>query len=132
MPMLKMTTIVEWLNVEKNILMLTRNEPWTWNQFRECGQQAADLLESVDHPVYLIDNLQGNSFMPPTGFVENLKWVVANVHCHRNIQAVITVASRAIQPLFIPAIKQYGAPNREYLFVETLDQALNLIRERNT
>lgn len=126
-----MAITIDWLTAEQNILVLTYAEPWTWEQVRLCAQSAADMLDSVQQPVYFVHNFYGNTYMPPGGFVENTRWIAASLHSHPNIAAVITVVSPDIQPLFIPALQRYGAPGREYLFAETLDMALGLIRKRS-
>ena len=90
----------------------------------------AALLDSVQHKVGLIDDLKHNAFMPSVGFVENLKWAVLAYHTHANMDAIAIVLDKPIRDLFVSAIRLYGAPNRAYLFTNSVDQAYQLLAER--
>jgi hypothetical protein len=119
--------IVEWGNSEKTIIVITRTEPWTWEQFRETGTQVLGMLDSVQHDVSVIDNLEHNTFMPPGGFVENTKWAAQTYHVHPNVRVIVDVLGGLPKDLLFSARQLYGAANRCYVFVQTLQQAYELL-----
>jgi hypothetical protein len=120
---------VEWGNPEKTIIIITHTEPWTWNQFRAAGAEILVMLDSVQHCVCVIDNLENNTFMPPAGFVENMKWAAQTYHAHPKVRTIIDVLGSLPVDLLSSARRLYGAPDRRYLSSQTLQQALELLEK---
>ena len=106
---------------------------WTWPEFGAAGDEIARLLDEAAGPVCLVLNIRETSFMPPGGFVQNMRHAVDLYHRHANIDAVIVVFGQSeIRDLFSQAFLMYGASNCEYFFVHSLEEARHIIASRQT
>ena len=123
---------VVWDDDAKTIQRYIYEGRWTWDELYAALNEGQRMLDSVDHPVDGIVDLQGKSYVPSNALV-NLKRVMELMSAHRNVSD-ITVFLRA--EAFVKALtemlrKLYPAASNpiQFNYAATLDDAHAKIAE---
>lgn len=86
---------VEWANEEQSIILVTFEPGWTWQEFATTSaKEKIAMLDSVDHPVYIIQWFQGRIPVPKIGWTQSFR--NAGTIDHPNYAMVILVTSNNI------------------------------------
>ena len=118
---------VVWDNPEQTILRYIYNGQWNLDNFYIALQESRDMMDTVNHRVGLIIDVQ-NSKLVPNGVLSHGKNVALRKHPNQGL-SVIVGASGFVRTLFDVYKKVYRSSFDEsgYAFTATLDDARNLL-----
>ncbi len=119
---------ISWSSESKNIIHYVFEGRWDWNDFRHAIKDAADMIDTVNHPVDVIMDFS-NASMLPNGAISQVKQAFSTPK-HPNINLTVIVGASA----FIQSIADLGrklsrsaAENWSIQFAPTLPAAFNLL-----
>jgi len=118
---------VVWDNPEQTILRYIYNGQWNLDNFYQALQESRNMMDTVDHRVGLIIDVQ-NSKLVPNGVLSHGKNVGLHKHPNQG-KSIIVGASGFVRTLFDVYKKVYRTSFDEaaYAFSATLDDARNLL-----
>jgi len=117
---------VTWDDEQKTILRLAYCGPWTNEEFFDAGKQSIEMLQIVNHPVYVINDFS-SSDLPPLGAL----WQARGLSQHRppNWSGGVAITGDAVIrnliDIFVHVYMLRG--QRDQFVVETDEQALAII-----
>jgi MFS superfamily sulfate permease-like transporter len=122
---------VEWDTPEKNVILLTMEGLWTWEQLEDAVNRVTTLLGEVDHPVDTIFDGSRSGPIPTNAFTYLRRM---NQAVHPNQAGVAIVGMNAFaQTLLNTFGKIYSLARASDLrFVSTLDEAQVYLTEQRT
>ena len=125
-----MSIMVVWDNPEKTIMRFIYNGQWSMDNFYQALQESHDLMNTVDHRVGLIIDVQ-NSKLVPNGVLSHGKNVTLRKHPNQG-KNVIVGASGFIRTLFDVYKKVYRSTFEEgaYAFAGSLDEARSMLLQQ--
>lgn len=124
-----MQNSVRWTTEEKNSLLYTMRGPWNWDAVYEMLIVADELMNTVNHPVDVILDIQEVGNMLGPGFLVHSRRIFTSVrpNCSGRLilmqpdsmlRSVHTLLDRAFSTIFSQMQVQYA---------ETIDHALLLL-----
>lgn len=117
-----MTFTVEWANEEKTIVLTTFQAGWTLKEFMsESSIQEIALLDSVDHPVYLVQVLEGQLPKLSFGWTGNAEGDSALNH--PNLAMIVFVAQQRLAPSLINVFSRVFPKHANTLHIEATTEA---------
>lgn len=117
------------VDTDDNIILMTFTDEWGWSDVYDAVDITLDIAARVRHELYLVIDLRRNSFMPPTGMIDNFRQVAGILDNQGNIVATAVVFGRSqLRTLITTALDRYGSSKRPYYYVDTMDDAYNLAR----
>ena len=120
----------EWLNSHKTILVSDVEDGWTWDDVQSNAGRVYDLAKSVNYPVGLIVLLNRTMSIPPSGFVQNSRYVVAN-HAELEIHTIAYVVRVPYtMTLWEETINALVHDNSRYFIVGSFDEAVEIVEAR--
>jgi hypothetical protein len=110
-----------WDNAEKTVIQYHFEGRWTWDEFHHALAEGNAMMDSVDHTVHVIVNMQ-NSMALPRGAITH----IANLRIrkHRRIGVTILIgASQLIQAIHSAMITIYPGIDKNFKMLPTLEEA---------
>lgn len=124
-----MAVTVEWANLEKTILMTTYHVGWSWAELTHLSAASqTPYLDAVEHPVYLIEVLEGRVPMPKVGWTYDIN--EEGIGDHPNFAGAVVVTTSRIAPMLANIFK-LTAPGQAHKLhlATTVEEALTLINQ---
>ncbi len=123
-----MAITVSWDDIFKTIIRCEFEPIWTWDDVFAVNRDIIDMLNTVDHPVCMINVMQGQSF-PKSGTLIYTKHLF--VHKHPNYaNHVVFVGRTALIKTFEQIIRKaytQSMSNIKSAYADSLDEARRLI-----
>jgi hypothetical protein len=120
---------VQWDNAEKTVILVTFEPEWTWRDVQDIDAQSVILYDSVGHLVDIIADVR-NSRMILTGILSYVRSLLTtNWHPLTGIAVVVGV-SPSVRALFDAAALVARKPLERIIFVQTLEEAREMIQQR--
>jgi hypothetical protein len=114
---------VEWDDPDQTILRTTFNKPWDWTDWDRAITEATQHVNSVSHPLCLIQDLREAGF-PPKGGTWRFRQVVSTMQPHVKKVVFIGMASFVQSLLDIVSLVNRGrAPTKIFGFARSLEEA---------
>ena len=125
-----MSISVVWDNPEQTIIRYIYNGQWNLDNFYHVLQESREMMDTVDHRVGLIIDVQ-NSKLVPNGVLSHGKNVSLRKHPNQG-KSIIVGASGFVRTLFDVYKKVYRTSFDEtaYAFATTLDDARGLLTQQ--
>ena len=122
-----MSITVVWDNPEQTILRYIYNGQWNLDNFYHALQESREMLDTVNHRVGLIIDVQ-NSKLVPNGVLSHGKNVSLRKHPNQG-KSIIVGASGFVRTLFDVYKKVYRTSFDEtaYAFATSLDDARDVL-----
>lgn len=64
---------VQWTDNTECCVVVTYEGHWSWAEFQTAAQATNDLVNSVEHPVVIIENTLAGGVLPPGNIIANGK-----------------------------------------------------------
>jgi len=123
-----MAITVSWDDIFKTIIRCEFDTTWTWDDVFATNRDIIEMLNSVDHPVCVINVMRGQAF-PKSGTLIHTKHLF--VHIHPNYaNHVVFVGRTALIKTFEQIIRKAYAQsmsNIKSAYADSLDEARRLI-----
>ncbi len=125
-----MGIIVQWDNAEQTIIRFVYTGQWTFGDLFDAMQVARDFMDSVDHPVHGIVDMQDSKLMP-NGALSLGRNVTMRKHPNQG-RTIIVGASGFARTLYDVYRKVYRTTFDEsaYGFATSLDEARLILTSR--
>ena len=122
-----MPIAVTWNSPEKNIILITFDRPWTWEDFDGAFVQMNDMFKSISHNTSVILNISKGGFPPPNA-VQHFRRVSENQHSNLDKIVVVGIPTffRAMLTL-LRSVYQGRYEEPTFLFAPTLEATHQLI-----
>lgn len=121
-----MSIHVTWDNSEETILLWTFIGRWTWGEYDDALNQAAEMLDNVNHGVDFIYDAREMSILPPD-LITQFKRRYLNKHRNTRQFLVVGVDSY-LQLLWNTFTTLPYARHLRVLYFDTLDEARDFLR----
>lgn len=119
---------VQWDNDAKTIIRYVYRNGWNWNDYFSAINGAAELLDTVKHPVDIVMDFR-NANMLPQGAISQMQRAFSHTR-HPNIRLTVLVGANS----FIRTIESIGrklvpsaARQWDITFAATLEEAHDII-----
>ena len=119
---------VQWADDAHNIVHLTFERGWTWDDLKAAIHQADALIDSVEHTVHLIIDIRNGGI--PNNFLAAAGDIFAQGEARANEgKRVVIGAGMLIRAAYRSLQAVYGAKlaDRPFLFAGNMDEAQRLI-----
>ena len=125
-----MAIATAWYNSEETIILVRYYPNWTWDEFRTAVRRNQAMIRTKSYPVHIICDMRG-THLPGSAFI-NLRDLIKYTTSYPG-QHVVIVDNPSIQLIYNSFARAYAslAP-KQYIFVSTLDQALQVIAGSDT
>jgi len=122
-----MGIVVQWDNPEQTVIRFEYSGQWTFGDLFEVMQEARVLMDSVDHPVHGIINMQDSKLMP-NGVLSLGRNVTMRKHPNQG-KSIIVGASGFARTLYDVYRKVYRTTFDEsaYAFASNLEEARQML-----
>ncbi len=122
-----MGIIVDWDNPEKTVIRFVYSGQWTFGDLFDAMQASRELMDTVDHPVHGIIDMQESKLMP-NGALSLGRNVTMRRHPNQG-KSIIVGASGFARTLYDVYRKVYRTTFDEsaFAFASTLDEARQLL-----
>lgn len=120
---------VEWANHEQNVVHLTFQRGWTWDDLKQAIQRADTLIDSVEHTVHLIIDIRNGGI--PNDFLQAAGDIFAQGEARANEGTRVVIgAGLLIRAAYRSLQAVYGSKlaDRPFQFASNLEEAHALIR----
>ena len=120
---------VDWVDANKEILLVTYQGHWTWEEFQNAVYATNVLMNSVDYSVVLIhDTLQGSA-LPPGNIIAQGKTAISSFA--DNLVLIIVVVNSSLIRTFLNIISGLNPSGRGQITktVSTLEEANSLAQK---
>jgi hypothetical protein len=117
-----MTVTVEWDDAPKTIIRYTFSKGWRWDEFIDAINQSNAMIETVDHVVDIISDVQEHD--SPGGGLPKSRMFASIKHPREGI--IVVVRATPLMEMFRNVIRDASPHRTEYEkfhFVESLDDA---------
>ncbi len=119
----------EWFDPQRRILIEKIGYNWSWDDWQQSLDALYALAQSTSPGLILISEVPSDVSLPPGGFSQNMRDAL-NCHADAQFSAVIYAMSNpALRTLWQEAIERYAHPSIEYIFVESVAEALALVAD---
>jgi hypothetical protein len=123
---------VQWDNDDKTIVRWDFDGPWKWDDYFVAQLESNRLLDSVDHLVDIIGNIQKSRLLPPSAvsvYRSSLKSAAPN------LGLIVLVGSssfvRQMVNIFMKLFRFKG-PGTDFRFADSEEEARQIIAEYRT
>jgi hypothetical protein len=119
---------VDWANNACNIVHLTFERGWTWDDLKQAIQKVDTLIESVEHTVHLIIDIRNGGI--PSDFLAAAGDIFAQGEARANEgKRIVIGAGMLIRAAYHSLQAVYGSKlaERPFLFAGSMDEAHRLI-----
>ena len=122
-----MGIVVEWDNPEQTIIRFAYSGQWTFGDLFDAMQVSRDMMDSVNHPVHGIVDMQDSKLMP-NGVLSLGRNVTMRKHPNQG-RTIIVGASGFARTLYDVYRKVYRSTFDEsaYGFAASLDEARHIL-----
>lgn len=119
---------VNWYDKDKTIVRYEFEGQWRWDDLHEAIKQVNALLESVNHPVYIIIDVTEGTIVPAGAF-SHMR--MRSMNAAPNWAGGIFVGMNTfLKTLITTFIKVYPKLGERYAVCNTMDEALAVIAEK--
>ena len=125
-----MSIQVNWANDTQNIVHLTFERGWTWDDLKGAIHQADALIDSMEHTVHLIIDIRNGGI--PNDFLAAAGDIFAQGEARANEgKRVVIGAGILIRAAYRSLQAVYGAKlaDRPFHFAGSVDEAYGIIRD---
>ncbi len=124
-----MAFTIEWGNAERTILQTTYQTGWTWDELiHKTAEIQKNHMGSVEHPVCLIEVLEGDIPVPRLGWTHCVQ--STGVHDHPNFAAAVIVTQSSLSWPLAQIFKMVLPEHGKNLHVApTVEQAYQTAQE---
>lgn len=118
---------VSWYDPSQTIIYITLSPKWTWQEHTAARYEADELRQSVRHTVhYIIHYLDGYT---PLGLLKQGHWILSTLS--EDAGKIITVNPSSLYRVVMNTLSSfYPVASRSFVLVDTLQEALALIRDQ--
>ncbi len=125
-----MSISVIWDNEEQTIIRYVMDGPWTWSELYEALGQGHRLLDTVDHTVHCIIDMQKTRLIPNNPLLHGKRMSAGK---HPRAGKIVFVDAHAFMQALIGVFRKiYPALLRDILFAETMEEARALLASVET
>lgn len=125
------TIKTEWFDDNRQILVTEVREGWTWQDVQDNMNKLHNLAMSVNYPAGLIVILARTMSIPPSGFVQNSRNIIA-LHQQLGLHTVVYVTRTPYtQTLWRETIDTLAGNTTMYFIANTPDDALEIVESRS-
>ncbi|MBK8024806.1 MAG: hypothetical protein IPK19_26155 [Chloroflexi bacterium] len=121
-----MPVIVAWDNDERTIVRTESSGHWTWEEYHTGVDQALALINSVDHPVHLI-NVRHPDAVAPEGYaLPHLRRLMRNLPKNHRMTIMVNpnMQNKMMMGVFRRVVPIFSLT---FMMARTLDEARNMI-----
>lgn len=121
---------VKWANDAQNIVHLTFERGWTWEDLKQAIQQADKLIDSVEHTVHLLIDIRNGGI--PNDFLGAAGDIFAQGEARANEgKRIVIGAGMFIRAAYRSLQAVYGAKlaDRPFHFAANAEEAHEIIRQ---
>lgn len=117
---------VKWDNKQKNILVCTFEENWTWREYDAAMELGREMIDSVSHPVDVIFDVQRTLFAP-SGALRNLGKSFRGL-TDANLNHLVIVGATGIFQIIVDVLHNlYPRAATSMVHAATLTEAYKLL-----
>ncbi len=122
-----MTFNLDWADDEKTIILVTYHPGWTWQEaILETTAPEIELLNTVEHPVYIVHHILGRLPTPSIGWTYTAE-TEGSFHHPNYAGAVVITPHKMNHMLFNVFVRRLPGVSHKIHLVQTPEQAYSLI-----
>lgn len=126
-----LTTNTGWLDNNKSIL-LSQMQGWTLEVVQANTQQVFEFAMSVDYPIALVVELARTVSIPPMGFSQNARDIIAS-YTELGLHTIVYVTRIPDTiTLWQATVGMIASDSSRYFIARTVDEAMELIYSRGS
>ncbi len=127
-----MSVRIDWDDDRQQILRVTVEGRWAWDDLDAALRDAIALMDSVDHKVHFIIDIRSSQFNAGSALGQVQKAATPESHRNEGVKVVVG-ANRMVRMLYgaYRKVTQAMGKDQEFLFADSLDSARRLIRDRS-
>ena len=119
----------DWSDDRQQLMIITIQSPWTWEEFRSMANQAFVEIQSTDHPVATIMDVSQIGKLPSGNFLGHLQFVDSSMP--KNVFASVLVGAPYVVTSFMNILTRIRPTAKEIAFFATsFDEAKALVERR--
>jgi hypothetical protein len=124
-----MSVTPKWKDERQTTIVVTYQNPWTWDEFDEAALATNALMKSVDYHVVLIEDTSHGGLLPPGNVVAHGKWAIANFP--NNLALIVVVVNSSLIRTFLSIVAGMNPGGRKDLIktAPTLEKAYAMAEE---
>lgn len=117
---------IKWLDSDESILYVYMFDKWAWDDVEELTALKYEMVESVDHCVYVVVNLEYSHL--PSDAISNVARALGQSHENESLMFIIS-GNNALQSVFAVIGKLFDVTHQisNTRFVLSMDEALEQI-----
>lgn len=120
-----------WWDDQTSILIEKFKDDWSWEDVtQESLNVIYPMLETMDHPIALIQDMLGSHWIPSMTLLQQVKTMFSTAPLHTSISLVVIVSGEpSVDALLLNAYRLYGKDTCIYKTASSLPKAMQLIEQ---